>query len=46
MVEWKRTYYRVAGKRELDLILSNPCDYLDTDHKFPTDLGIGIILCK
>ena len=37
-VEWKRQYYRVAGKRELDLILAMPEKFLDSDLKLPKSL--------
>ena len=38
VVEWNRKYYRLAGQRELDLILSDPAKFLATDLVLPTDL--------
>ena len=41
-VEWKRQYYRVAGQRELDLILNDPSRFLDGGQTLPADIPKSI----
>ena len=42
VVEWTRQYYRVAGKRELDLIMADPEKYLGTDLLLPSDIPVPL----